>query len=136
MTYCHICGRETRGGPLWCDECNLPRRGSVRATALVAALVAATSASAAHCPHGQWYRVSLGRCFPNGSAIALAYEPHRRLPVHLVDEDPPPPPRPPEAPPSPPDALPEVAWPVDDADEAGRAEGLKALKRQLEQPRQ
>lgn len=45
--------------------------------ALIAALVA-TNAEAAHCPHGQLWRIHMGRCVSLGSPLAWPYEAHRR----------------------------------------------------------
>lgn len=92
MHYCHHCERTTSGGPYFCDECGLPRhhssaRGADRraltlmifASAIAVAVISSrTTARAAHCPHGQLYRVRLDECVALGSALALAYEPHSR----------------------------------------------------------
>lgn len=36
--------------------------------------LAASPATAAHCPHGQLYRVSMGKCVAIGSPLAIAYQ--------------------------------------------------------------
>jgi hypothetical protein len=40
---------------------------------IIAALIAASSALAAHCPHGQFYRVSLDECVSSSSLLARPY---------------------------------------------------------------
>lgn len=54
----------------------------MRSLALVAilALAAPTPAAAAHCPHGQLWRIRLGQCVSLNSPLAYAYE-HRVIPV-------------------------------------------------------
>jgi len=61
------------------------------ATAFAATwLAAAFPAAAAHCPHGQLYRVHLRRCVALGSPLALAYErPPRPVLLRLLPPAPP-----------------------------------------------
>jgi hypothetical protein len=99
--------------------------------ALGLALVA-SPAIAAHCPHGQLWRVSMGKCVALGSPLAIAYQ----SPSHWVNQrievtlpDPPEPPlRPEEIPPTVPDVDPDIIdIPLSEPDPA-----TMALKQQLE----
>lgn len=55
----------------------------MRSLALVAilALAAPPPAAAAHCPHGQLWRIRLGQCVSLSSPLAYAYESRRIVPV-------------------------------------------------------
>lgn len=80
-------------------------------------ILAVSPASAAHCPHGQLWRVHLDKCVPLGSTLALAYAPARikiRLPPEVE-----PPIKPAELPQALPDVMNDVPnIPLTDSDPA------------------
>lgn len=102
----------------------------MQAPSLALALaLAASPALAAHCPHGQLWRVHLDKCVPLGSTLALAYAPAhaQRIKIELPTEVEPPikPDDLPQVMPDPVSAIPDI--PLTDADPA-----KMALKLQLE----
>lgn len=87
--------------------------------------LAASPAAAAHCPHGQLWRVHLDKCVPLGSTLALAYAPAhaQRIKIALPAELEPLP-RPVEVTiPGPMDEIPDI--PLTDPDPANMALKLK-----------
>ena len=84
----------------------------MRPTLIIAALVAASPAFAAHCPRGQFYRVSLDECVSPSSPLARPYR-HTANAGKKIDTPPEGDPHvtvdPPTADP-PPDEVDEAAW--------------------------
>ena len=106
----------------------------MHAPSLTLALVlAASPALAAHCPHGQLWRVSMGKCVALGSPLAVAYQsPTYWLRGQRIQVDLPPDPDPPLKPGdislTLPDADPDITdIPLTDPDPA-----TMALKLQME----
>lgn len=100
----------------------------IRALAIVATLILTAPADAAHCPHGQWWRGALHRCFVIGDPRIGPYGPHGRRFIHMAadvatEERMPPAPilRPPAA-------LPDEI----DAETGARMEGLRVLRIELD----
>ena len=58
------------GAKEWLAQIGMTRAPSA---ALLIAMLAATPAAAAHCPHGQFYRVRLHQCVGLNTRLAWAY---------------------------------------------------------------
>lgn len=86
----------------------------------LALVLAASPAAAAHCPHGQFYRVSMGKCVALGSPLALAYAPtHPQRLTIVLPADPEPPLKPSDISLTVPDADPDIIdIPLTDPDPA------------------
>jgi hypothetical protein len=59
----------------------------MRSTLITVALIATSPALAAHCPHGQFYRVSLDECVSPSSLLARPYR-HTATAVKKIDTPP------------------------------------------------